>query len=100
VPFQAVAAQRLYEQVAEQISALIAAGEFRPGDRLPPERDLARQLRVSRPVIREAMIALELAGSVEVRTGAGTYVRYCRRIAQRCAQAHGRPLPTSRKGQP
>lgn len=75
MPFQAVAAQRLYEQVAEQIGGLIAAGEFRQGDRLPPERDLARQLRVSRPVVREAMIALELAGLVEVRTGAGTYVK-------------------------
>jgi DNA-binding FadR family transcriptional regulator len=75
LPFQAVAAQRLYEQVAKQISALIASGEFAVGDRLPPERDLARQLAVSRPVLREAMVALELAGWVEVRTGAGTYVK-------------------------
>ena len=75
MPFQAVATQRLYEQVAEQISRLIAAGEFRPGDRLPPERDLSRELAVSRPVLREAMVALELAGWVEVRTGAGTYVK-------------------------
>jgi DNA-binding FadR family transcriptional regulator len=75
VPFQAVATQRLYEQVAEQVSRLIAAGEFSAGDRLPPERDLARQLAVSRPVLREAMVALELAGWVEVRSGAGTYVR-------------------------
>src|SRR6059058_2038528 len=75
MPFQAVAAQRLYEQVAEQISALIARGEFQPGDRLPPERDLAGKLKVSRPVVREAMLALELAGLVEVRTGAGTYVK-------------------------
>jgi DNA-binding FadR family transcriptional regulator len=75
VPFQAVATQRLYEQVAEQVSRLIAAGEFSAGDRLPPERDLARQLAVSRPVLREAMVALELAGWVEVRSGAGTYVK-------------------------
>ena len=75
MPFQAVATQRLYEQVAEQVSRLIAAGEFSAGDRLPPERDLARQLAVSRPVLREAMVALELAGWVEVRSGAGTYVR-------------------------
>ena len=75
MPFQAVATQRLYEHVAEQVSRLIAAGEFRDGDRLPPERDLARQLAVSRPVLREAMVALELAGWVEVRSGAGTYVK-------------------------
>lgn len=75
MPLEAIASQRLFERVAEQISRLIAAEEFRKGDRLPPERDLAKQLRVSRPVVREAMIALELAGLVEVRTGAGTYVR-------------------------
>jgi DNA-binding FadR family transcriptional regulator len=75
MPFQAVSTQRLYEQVAEQIGGLIARGEFRPGDRLPPERDLARKLGVSRPVVRESMVALELAGLVEVRTGAGTYVK-------------------------
>ncbi|OHV86211.1 FadR/GntR family transcriptional regulator [Mesorhizobium sp. ORS 3428] len=75
MPFQTVTTQRLYEQVAEQVSRLIAAGEFRAGDRLPPERDLARKLGVSRPVLREAMVALELAGWVEVRSGAGTYVK-------------------------
>jgi DNA-binding FadR family transcriptional regulator len=87
VPFQAVATQRLYEQVAEQISGLIAAGEFRGGDRLPPERDLARQLAVSRPVLREAMVALELAGWVEVRTGAGTYVKSSARTPLRFLDA-------------
>jgi DNA-binding FadR family transcriptional regulator len=75
VPFQAIATQRLYEQVAEQVSRLIASGEFHAGDRLPPERDLARQLAVSRPVLREALVALELAGWVEVRSGAGAYVK-------------------------
>jgi DNA-binding FadR family transcriptional regulator len=74
VPIQAVESQRLYQQVAEQIGELIRRGEFRAGDRLPAERDLARQLGVSRPVVREAMIALEIAGLVEVRTGAGIFV--------------------------
>src|SRR6185312_13997363 len=45
------------------------------GARLPPERDLARQLRVSRPSVREALIALEVEGLVEVRIGSGIYVR-------------------------
>jgi DNA-binding FadR family transcriptional regulator len=74
VPIEAVSIQRLYQRVAEQIARLIANGEYRPGERLPPERDLARQLGISRPTVREAMIALELAGLVEVRTGAGIYV--------------------------
>ena len=74
MPFQAVATQRLYEQVAGQVTELVARGEFKPGDRLPPERDLAKMLGVSRPIVREAMIALEMAGLVEVRVGAGTFV--------------------------
>ena len=75
MPFQPVDSRRLYEQVADQIGALIRAGEFAPGCRLPAERDLAKSLRVSRPVVREAMIALEIGGLLEVRTGAGAFVR-------------------------
>ena len=45
MPFQAVATQRLYEQVAGQVTDLVARGEFKPGDRLPPERDLAKAAR-------------------------------------------------------
>lgn len=70
-----VRTQRVYEQIAEQIEALIASRKLKPGDRLPPERELAKQLGVSRPSVREAMIALETAGYIEVRTGDGTYVR-------------------------
>jgi DNA-binding FadR family transcriptional regulator len=75
MPFQPVDSRRLYEQVADQIGALIRAGEFAPGCRLPAERDLAKSLRVSRPVVREAMIALEIGGLIEVRIGAGAFVR-------------------------
>lgn len=75
MPLQAIEAQRLYQQVARQISELIRGGEVPHGERLPSERDLARQLGVSRPVVREAVIALELAGLVEVRTGSGIYAR-------------------------
>lgn len=74
MPIQAISAQRLYQQVADQISALIQSGEFAGGGRLPPERDLARQFSVSRPTVREALIALEIAGLVEVRIGSGAYV--------------------------
>ena len=74
MPLNLIESRRLYQAVAGQISELIRADEYRPGDRLPTERELVRQLGVSRPVIREAMIALEIAGLVEVRSGSGVYV--------------------------
>jgi DNA-binding FadR family transcriptional regulator len=74
MPLQAVDNRRLYRQIADQIAALIEKGEFGKGERLPPERDLARQLGVSRPSVREALIALEVEGYVEVRVGSGVYV--------------------------
>jgi DNA-binding FadR family transcriptional regulator len=74
MPVQMVENRRLYRQIADQVEGLIAAGEFRPGDRLPPERDLAAKLGVSRATVREAMIALELAGLVDIRIGSGIYV--------------------------
>ncbi len=69
-----IESKRLYQQVAEQIAGLIEGGLYRPGDRLPAERELAQQLGVSRPTVREAMIALELMNLIEVRTGAGIFV--------------------------
>ncbi|HSV54100.1 MAG TPA: FadR/GntR family transcriptional regulator [Burkholderiaceae bacterium] len=74
MPLQTVEPQRLYRQIAEQLRSLIAAGEFGVGARLPAERELAKQLGVSRPSVREALIALEVEGWVEVRTGSGVYV--------------------------
>ena len=74
MPIQPVAPQRLYVQIAEQIRAMIGAGEVAPGARLPAERDLARQLGVSRPSLREALIALEIEGLLDVRVGSGIYV--------------------------
>jgi DNA-binding FadR family transcriptional regulator len=71
----AVSDQRLYQQAADQIADLIRRGEYAPSAKLPAERDLARQLGVSRPTVREALIALEIAGMVEVRVGSGAYVR-------------------------
>src|SRR5438128_3373997 len=74
MPLQAVDSRRLYRQIADQIAALIERGEYAVGERLPPERDLAKQLGVSRPSVREALIALEVEGYVEVRVGSGVYV--------------------------
>lgn len=74
MPVEPVKLRRLYQEVADQLSKVIATGEFKPGQRLPSERDLAASLQVSRPTIREAMIALELAGAIEIRTGSGIFV--------------------------
>src|SRR4029077_4748807 len=71
---QAVEPRRLYRQIADQIRTLIGKGEVARGARLPAERDLARQLGVSRPSVREALIALEVEGMLDVRVGSGIYV--------------------------
>jgi GntR family transcriptional regulator, uxu operon transcriptional repressor len=84
MPIQAIDSDRLYRKIARQLSDLIAAGEFSPGQRLPSERELAEQLGVSRPSVREALIALEIEGKVEVRVGSGVFVS---------TGKHDRPLP-------
>ena len=65
---------RLYTSVLEKMLDLIDSGEFPVGGRLPPERELAERFNVSRPTIREAIIALEVLGRVQVKTGSGIYV--------------------------
>ena len=89
MPIQAVESQRLYRQIAGQLSTLIASGEFAPGARLPSERDLAVQLGVSRPSVREALIALEVEGKVEVRVGAGIFVAAARPVVVANPTAEG-----------
>lgn len=74
MPLQHVEPRRLYRQIADQIAGLIAAGEFKPGSRLPAERELATKLGVSRASVREAIISLEIGGLVEVRIGTGIFV--------------------------
>ena len=70
----AVETRRLYLQIADQIRGLIESGEVARGARLPAERALAKQLKVSRPSLREALIALEIEGLLDVRVGSGIYV--------------------------
>jgi len=89
MPLQTVESSRLYRQIAEQVRGLIVAGEFATGKRLPAERDLARQLGVSRPSVREALIALEVEGWVEVRSGSGIYVQEARQRGAARAPANG-----------
>ena len=75
MPIEIIETRRLYRQIADQIASLIAAGEYTPGMRLPAERMLAEQLKVSRPSVREALIALEVEGWVDIRGGTGVFVR-------------------------
>jgi len=75
---------RTYRQVADKIQQMIAADGIAAGERLLPERELAGKLSVSRASLREALIALELSGVVEVRSGSGVYV---------CARAEETALP-------
>lgn len=65
---------KLYQRVAQDVEQGIRTGHYAAGSRLPAERDLAEQFKVSRPTIREAMIALEIRELVEVRHGSGVYV--------------------------
>lgn len=70
-----VARTRAYEEVARQLRELMQRGTFGAGDRLPPERDLARRFQVSRATIRQALSALSSAGLIESRVGEGTFAR-------------------------
>ncbi|MBR0992497.1 FadR family transcriptional regulator [Bradyrhizobium japonicum] len=74
MPLEAVEARRLYRQVADQLRSLIDSGEYAVGSRLPTERELAEQLKISRPTVREALIALEVEGRLRIRVGSGIYV--------------------------
>ncbi len=72
--FEAIRRSKVYEEVARQLERMILK-KLQPGDKLPPERELAERLGVSRSSIRDAMRSLELVGLVEPRQGAGTVVR-------------------------
>jgi len=66
---------RLYENAVEQIQSLILRNQYRTGDRLPAERNLAEQLRISRPSLREALRILSVMGLIEIKVGDGIYVK-------------------------
>jgi DNA-binding FadR family transcriptional regulator len=74
LPITAVEPRRLYRLIADQLRELIAGGEYPVGARLPAERELADALGVSRPSVREALIALEVEGRVRISVGSGVYV--------------------------
>ncbi len=93
VPLEPVEPRRLYRQIAQQLARLIGNGDYAAGSRLPAERELAGQLGVSRPTVREALIALEVEGVVEVRGGSGVFVR-----AARTRGARGGVAPAPQPG--
>ncbi len=65
-----ISPQRIYQEVASQLRTNISEGKLRPGDKLPPERELANMFGVSRNTMREALRALELSGLIELKLGA------------------------------
>ena len=78
--------QKLYQQIARAIAAAIADGRYPCGDKLPSERELADDFGVSRPTIRDAMIALEFQGLVEARQGSGVFVNAATAVAEDAAE--------------
>ncbi|MDD2422403.1 MAG: GntR family transcriptional regulator, partial [Heliobacteriaceae bacterium] len=73
--FKPIKTRKIYEEIVEQLRALIAKGNLMPGDKLPSERELSERLGVSRASVREALTALEVMGILDVRPGDGTFVR-------------------------
>ncbi len=67
--FRPVMTRRTFEEAVEQIAEAIHVGDLRVGDRLPSERELATQMQISRPTVREAIALLADAGIVSVKTG-------------------------------
>jgi len=72
--YKVVRASRLYEQIVQQVEESIRKGAMKPGDQLPPERELAQQFGVSRTAVREAVKALREKGHVEAYPGRGTFI--------------------------
>nr|WP_321240675.1 FCD domain-containing protein [uncultured Tolumonas sp.] len=66
--------KRLYQEIGMRLRNELSSGQYKIGDRLPPERDIAEQFEVSRAVVREALIMLEIENLIEVRKGSGVYV--------------------------
>jgi GntR family transcriptional repressor for pyruvate dehydrogenase complex len=74
VMYKIVRSSRLYEQIVQQVEESIHKGVMKPGDQLPPERELAQQFGVSRTAVREAVKALHEKGLVEAYPGRGTFI--------------------------
>jgi len=75
--FKPLPSKRVFEEISDQIKELIHTGIFRPGDKLPPERDLARQFNVGRMAVREALRVLEDSGFIYIKQGSngGSFIK-------------------------
>ena len=93
MPFQPIKPKKVSAQIAEQIRSSILAGEFAPGDKLPPERELAEMFGVSRPSVREALNMLAAGGLIMSYQGGGTVVKSLVEITS------GNPLSELIRGQ-
>src|ERR1700736_3737824 len=69
---------RLYEDVGQRLGEFVRESRMEPGDQFPPERDLARQLQVSRTSVRQSFVVLQALGFVDVRHGEGVFLRRTR----------------------
>jgi GntR family transcriptional repressor for pyruvate dehydrogenase complex len=87
--------QRVADEIVEQLRSLILTGRYRPGAKLPPERELAKTLGVNRASLREALKKLEHMGLVRIRQGDGTRVENFMETAGLELVAHLVPLGRS-----
>ncbi len=74
MPFKPIKNEKIYKMVVEQIKLLLTEGDLMPGDQLPPERELAAMLKVSRASVRQAISALEMMGVIKSKQGEGTFI--------------------------
>lgn len=95
MPIQSITSRRIYQQIADQLRAMIDSGEFPPGSYLPAERELSQMFGVSRTSVREALIALEVVGLVKVRVGDGVTV-----LPAAAAAGNNRVLDDAARQQP
>ncbi len=72
--FESIKVAKVSDSIVDQLEQMILDGVLKPGDRLPAERELAQQLDVSRPSLREAIVVMESKGLLQVRRGGGTFV--------------------------
>ena len=71
--FKSVKSNKISEHIVEQVRNAIFEGRLRPGDKLPPERTLVANFKVSKATLREALRSLEILGFLEVRKGVSGY---------------------------
>lgn len=72
--FKPIKTKKIYEEIIDQVKAMIGSGTLRPGDRLMSERELAEKLQVGRSAVREAFRVMEAMGILKIKPGEGTYI--------------------------